>query len=110
VKKTCDGLAVEIEKITVCPDEVIEKHGKLKVWLKAVLAVNTCLIYREETTRAIAREDEVKCAAKLSPPKGNSLFVSPPRQEKWKSDLAKTIFLKVADKRKEKSSEQPSLF
>jgi hypothetical protein len=53
VKLLCRELSEEIEKITQQPAEVIEKHGKLKVWLKAILAVQTCLIYREETARNI---------------------------------------------------------
>ena len=53
VREMCGELADEIEQITYEPEAVIAKHGKLKVWLKAKLAVQTCLIYREETTRVI---------------------------------------------------------
>lgn len=39
IKLACGELAEEIHKITLRPAEIIEKHGKLKVWLKAILAV-----------------------------------------------------------------------
>ena len=73
VKLACRELSEEIEKITLRPAEVIERRRKLKVWLKAILAVQTCLIYREETKRFINRQDEAKRAAKFSPVKNNSL-------------------------------------
>ncbi len=60
VRKMCGELADEIEQITYEPEEVIAKHGKLKSWLKAILAVQTCWIYREETERVIAEKEEAK--------------------------------------------------
>lgn len=53
VKQMCEELAFEIEKITLETETIINKHGKLKSWLKAILAVQTCLIYREENKRIL---------------------------------------------------------
>lgn len=44
VREMCGELADEIEQITYEPEAVIAKHGKLKSWLKAILAVQTCWI------------------------------------------------------------------
>ena len=115
VKLLCRELAEEIEKITLRPAGVIEKRGKLKVWLKAILAVQTCLIYREETAHNISEQDEAKRAAKFSPVKNNSLACATVEGEEWHSDLAKTIFEDVCGKSSVKISEkspetQPSLF
>ena len=55
VREMCGDLADEIEQITYEPEAVIAKHGKLKAWLKAKLAVQTCLIYREETDESYRR-------------------------------------------------------
>lgn len=116
VKIFCLELAEEIEKITLRPAEVIEKHGKLKVWLKAILAVQTCLIYREETARFINQQDEAKRAAKFSPMKNNSLAGAVVKEEEWFSAVAKNIFENVCGKSSVKPSDkspdeaQPSLF
>lgn len=114
VKLTCKELAAEIERITHRPDEVIAEHGKLKAWLKAILAVQTCFIYREETERNIAEQDAAKRAARFAPPKTKSPVDAPPQANKWQSDLARNIFQKAAGKSPaksaEQSSEQPSLF
>ncbi len=115
VKLTCRELAEEVEKITLRPAGVIEKHGKLKVWLKVILAVQTCLIYREETARNINQQDEAKRAAKLSPVKNNSPARAVIKEEEWYSAVAKNIFENVCGKSSVKPSEkppeaQPSLF
>lgn len=110
VKEMCEDLAAEIEQITREPDFVISKHGKLKVWLKAILAVQPCIIYSEETTRFIAQEDEAKRLRRFAQPKNNSLPAPKQNPDKWQSTLAKNIFQKVNAKIREESSEQPSLF
>lgn len=115
VKLACRELAEEIEKITRCPAEVIERHGKLKVWLKAILAVQTCLIYREETARNINRQDEAKRAAMFAPMKNKSVVDTPFNEEERYSALAKNIFENVCGKSSVKPSDkspesQPSLF
>ena len=115
IKLACRELAEEVEKITLRPAEVIEKHGKLKVWLKAILAVQTCLIYREETARNINQQDEAKRAAKFSPVKNDLLVDAPFKEEERYSALAKNIFENVCGKSSVKPSEkspeaQPSLF
>ena len=110
VREMCGELSDEIEQITYEPDSVIAKHGKLKAWLKAILAVNTCWIYREETARVIAEKEEakrrerIKQSAKIK----NSESIS--QSPKWQSDLARTILNKVSGKSSENSSAQPSLF
>ena len=114
VKKMCAELADEVEKITVKPDEIIDERGKLKSWLKAILSVQTCLIYREETERVIAEQDAARLAARIAPLKVNQISVAPAEDKKWQSDLAKNIFQKAVGifpaKPAEQSSEQPSLF
>ena len=110
VKEMCERLAAEIEKITLEPETIINQHGKLKSWLKAILAVNTCLIYREETERNIAEQDEAKRLRRAAPPKKKSLRDEQKSEEKWQSALAKNIFLKASRDGREKPSEQPSLF
>ncbi len=116
VRKMCRELSAEIDKITVAPNEIINERGKLKSWLKAILAVETCLIYREELARHIAEQDAAKRAARFAaPPKTNELFEGKKaKAEKWQSALAKNIFQKVVGKSPEKpseqTSEQPSLF
>ncbi|MDQ3749152.1 MAG: hypothetical protein M3367_09100 [Acidobacteriota bacterium] len=114
-KLACRELAEEIEKITWRPAEVIERRGKFKVWLKAILAVQTCLIYREETARNINQQDEAKRAAKFSPVKNNLLFDAAVKEEEWFSAVAKNVFENVYGKSSVKLSEkspkaQPSLF
>ena len=115
IKLTCLELAEEIQKITLRPAEVIERRGKLKVWLKAILAVQTCLVYREETARRINQQDEAKCAAQFQQAKNNSLARAVVKEEDWYSTLAKNIFENVCGKSSVKPSEkspeeQPSLF
>ena len=115
VKLTCRELSEEIEKITLRPAEAIERGGKLKVWLKAILAVQTCLIYREETARNINQQDEAKRAAMFSPVKNNSGDGATVKEEEQYSVLAKNIFENVCGKSSVKISEkspetQPSLF
>lgn len=114
VKKMCAELALGIDKITFSADEIIGERGKLKSWLKAILSVQTCFIYREETERFLAEQDEEKRAARLAPAPTNSFTFAPPKAEKWQSDLAKNIFQKAfgisAEKSSEQASEQPSLF
>lgn len=115
VKLACRELAEEIEEITLRPAIAIERRGKLKVWLKAILAVQTCLIYRDETARNINEQDEAKREAKFSPVKNNSLACPTFEDEEWHSALAKTIFENVCGKSSVKPSDkspetQPSLF
>jgi hypothetical protein len=108
VRKMCGELADEIEQITYEPESVIGKHNKLKAQLKAILAVQTCWIYREETARVIAEETPAKSqrripqSIKKSPQKAES------QPEKWRSALAKQIFQKVSGRKG--AAEQPSLF
>ncbi len=115
VKLVCREISEEIEKITLRPAGVIEKHGKLKVWLKAILAVQTCLIYREETARNINRQDEAKRAAMFAPVKNKPVDGAPFNEEERYSALAKNIFENVCGKSSVKPSDkspeaQPSLF
>ena len=115
VKLLCRELSEEIEKITFRPAGVIEKHGKLKVWLKAILAVQTCLIYREETARNINRQDEAKRAAMFSPVKNKPVDDASFNEKERYSALAKNIFENVCGKSSVKPSDkspesQPSLF
>ncbi len=116
IKLACGELAEEIHKITLRPAEIIEKHGKLKVWLKAILAVQTCLIYREETARNIAKQDKAKNAAKFQQAKNNSLPGVAVKEEEWFSAVAKNVFENVCGKSSVKPSDkspdeaQPSLF
>ena len=106
VHKMCGELADEIEQITYEPDSVIAKYGKLKSWLKAILAVQTCWIYREETMRVIAEKEEAKRQKRVSQLQKD---ISPKNSpSKWQSALAKEIFQKVSDK--QNSSAQPTLF
>jgi hypothetical protein len=111
VKKMCAELADEVDKITRAPEEIIAERGKLKSWLCAILSVQTCLIYREETERFIAEEKEAKRAAsRKAPPKNDSPTQSTNVKEKYQSDMAKNILQKVVGKSSKNSSEQPSLF
>jgi hypothetical protein len=108
VKLLCLELSEEIEKITLRPAGVIEKHGKLKVWLKAILAVQTCLIYREETARNINRQDEAKRTAMFSPVKNKPVNDASFNEKERYSALAKNIFENVCGKSSGKPSEKPS--
>ena len=110
VREMCGELADEIEQITYESDTVIARHGKLKAWLKAKLAVQTCLIYREETERVIAEEEGSKCISRTKQPIKNQNSDSNSKQDKWQSDMARLIFQKVSGKSSENSSAQPSLF
>jgi len=111
VGEMCGELADEIEQITYEPEAVIARHGKLKAWLKAKLAVQTCLIYREETERVIAEETEAKRLSRRTKPHAkNKTLDASSRQDKWQSDLARVIFQKVSGKSAENQSAQPSLF
>ena len=110
VKQMCEELASETRKITFEPEKVVEKHGKLKSWLSAILSVQTCLIYCEETDRYNAEQDEAKRLNRLAQSNSKSPSTQKKSKEKWQSDLAKTIFQKANDKMVEKPSEQPSLF
>ena len=110
VREMCDELADEIEQITYEPEAVIARHGKLKVWLKAKLAVQTCLIYRAETTRNIAEQDEAKRLRHLNQSKINSPNISKPNGENGESSLARQLFKKVTERAQASASEQPSLF
>jgi hypothetical protein len=108
VRKMCGELADEIEQITYEPEAVIAQHGKLKSWLKAILAVQTCLIYRDETARVIAEKDHHKHLQRKqeSTKDKESKLISQP--QKWQSALAQQIFQKVSGK--QSASEQPGLF
>lgn len=112
VRQMLEELTDEIENITHRADAVICKHGKLKAWLNAILSVQTCLIYREETERFIAAEDAAKRQRRAAEAENYS-SPSPEKTAdsgKWQSDLAKSIFQKASRKIPPPSSEQPSLF
>jgi hypothetical protein len=100
VREMCLDLAAEIERITLRPDEVIAERGKLKVRLKAILSIRTCLIYREETERFINERGRDEQEARLAEMRARQL------KEKEIGALAERI-LKNA---REKSNVQPGLF
>jgi hypothetical protein len=107
VREMCGELSDEIEQITYEPEAVIARHGKLKSRLKAILAVQTCWIYREETDRVVAEEEQQKRLLRMAKPgKKESNPIS--QTDKWQSDLARSIFNKVSGK--QSASEQPGLF
>lgn len=108
VREMCGELADEIEQITYEPEAVIAKHGKLKSWLKAILAVQTCWIYREESDRAIAEKEEAKILRRTKQSVKNKSLEANSQTDKWQSDLARSIFNKVSGR--QNPSEQPSLF
>ena len=110
VREMCGDLSDEIEQITYEPDAVIAKHSKLKAWLKAKLAVQTCWIYREETARVIAEKEEAKRRERIKQPAKIKNAEPISQTPKWQSDLARAIFQKVSGKSAENSSAQPSLF
>lgn len=110
VRQMCGELADEIEQITYDPQAVIVRHGKLKSWLTAILAVQTCWIYREETERVIAEKEEAKRQLRTKQPAKTVKSAEIPPSPKWQSDLARTIFQKVSGNSTENSSAQPSLF
>lgn len=98
VCRMCGELADEIEQITYEPEVVIAKHGKLKSWLKAILAVQTCWIYREETERVIAEETETKRLRLINQPSKVETTNQISESDKWQSELARSIFQKVSGK------------
>lgn len=111
VREMLGELADEIDKITHRADEIIGERGKLKAWLSAILSVQTCLIYREETTRFIAEEDAAKRARRpAAQVKNHQSPTTKPDSGRWQSDLAKNIFQKASAKTHAEQSEQPSLF
>ena len=109
-REICEELADEIEKITHTPGEIINERGKLKAWLSAILSVQTCLIYREETERFIAEEDAAKRHRRAAQAKNCQLRATKSDSGKWQSDLAKNIFQKASAKTQAEAVEQPSLF
>ena len=109
-KQMCEELVFEIEKITFEPEKVVVKHGKLKSWLSAILSVQICLIYCEETDRHNAEQDEIKCLNRLNQAKKKSLPTKQKNDDNWQSDLAKSVFQKAVGKSNEDLSDQPSLF
>lgn len=110
VKEMCQDLASEIEKITLEPESVINKHGKLKVLLIAILSVRTCLIYCQETDRHIAEQEKAKRLQQIARQKKKSPPKRQKSKDKWQSDLAKIIFQKTVSQANDDSSGQPSLF
>ena len=104
VREICEDLAKEIQRITLKPEEVIEERGKLKVWLKAILSVQTCLIYRDETDRHIAEQDKARKKERLE----NSRIQAAKRKkrERQSRSLAKQIWKDTESKQ----TDQPSLF
>ena len=108
VREMCGELADEIEQITYEPEAVIAARGKLKSWLKAKLAVQTCWIYREEADRAIAEKEEAKILRRPKQSVKNKSLEANSQTDKWQSDLARSILNKVSGR--QNPSEQPSLF
>lgn len=104
VREICKGLSEEIERITLKPDEVIKTRGKLKVWLKAILAVQTCLIYRDETDRFIAEQTQEKRRKQVELQKAQSLEV-----KRTKKNLT-SLGDKILKNTQIKTDEQPTLF
>lgn len=110
IKQMCEELAAEIEKITLEPDLIISERGKLKSWLSAILSVQTCLIYCEETDRHNAEQDEIKRLNRLAQAKRKSLPNERKSEDKRQSDLAESVFQKVVGTPNKDLSDQPSLF
>ena len=108
VRKMCGELADEIEQITYEPEAVIAKHGKLKSWLKAILAVQTCLIYNEETARVIAEEEQANHLQRTQESAKDKECKPISQPQQWQSALAREILNKVSGK--QSVSEQPGLF
>jgi hypothetical protein len=108
VHQMCGVISDEIEQITYEPDEVVAAHGKLKSRLTAKLAVQTCLIYREETERVIVEKDRMKRHQRTVNPAKNKESNPISRSKQWQSALAQEIFQKVCGKKS--ASEQPGLF
>lgn len=110
VKKMCEDLAFEIERITNKPESVIAERGKLKDWLRAILSVGTCIIYGEETERFIAERKKVKRLDKFTGSKNAISRSSQKSTGKWQSDLAKAIFQNTLEVGSKRSTDQPNLF
>jgi hypothetical protein len=111
VKKMCETLSLEIEKIALVPSEVIAKDGKLKLNLCAILAVETCLIYREETERYTAWQEEEKRLARSAQANGSLMSEDASNLDKPKTPLVKNVRQKANPSNKsEDSSAQLSLF
>lgn len=110
VKKMCEDLSGEIVKITLDPESIIQKHGKLKSWHYAILSVGTCIIYCEETDRHNAEQDEAKRQRRIAESKSKPIRKTRKAEDKLQSTLAKTIFQKAVETINNDSSEQPSLF
>ena len=108
VRQMCGELADEIEQITYEPEAVIAKHGKLKSWLKAILAVQTCLIYNEETARVIAEEEQANHLQRTQESAKDKECKPISQPQQWQSALAREILNKVSGK--QSVSEQPGLF
>jgi hypothetical protein len=104
VREICEDLAKEIERITLKPEEVIEERGKLKVWLQAILSVQTCLIYGDETERHIAERERVKKEERLENRKKQA--AERRKKETDTRSLAKQIWKDTQDRQ----TDQPSLF
>lgn len=111
VKKMCEALALEIEKITRAPGAGLAREGKLKVRLVALLAVETCLIYREETERYLAEEEAEKRLSRS--PQANAPAPDAPQangdQEEPRA-LQKNVRRKAGSSKAQDSSAQLSLF
>ena len=85
-----------MKRLRLKPEAIVEKHGKLKSWLSAILSVQTCLIYCEETDRHNAEQDEIKRLNRLNQAKKKSLPTKRKSKDKWESDLAEFIFKKLS--------------
>ncbi len=104
VREICEDLAKEIQRITLKPEEVIEERGKLKVWLNAILSVQTCLIYRDETDRNIA--EKIKARKKERLENSRIQAANRKKRERESRSLAKQIWKDTESKK----TDQPSLF
>lgn len=104
VREICEDLSQEIERITLKPDEVIKTRGKLKVWLNAILSVQTCLIYRNETDRFIAEQDKEKRRKQVELQKAQTF-----EAKKAKKNLS-SLADKILKNTQAKADEQPTLF
>lgn len=114
IEGMCLELSVEIEKIALLPESIIAERGKLKTWLKAILAVYPCFIYSEGLARRIAdREEREKVKPLQEPTKSKKRVLTRSEKHlgsKWQSELAKTIFQKAREGQRESDTNQPTLF
>lgn len=92
VREMCSELADEIEQITYEPEAVIAKHGKLKSWLKAILAVQTCLDLPWRNDGVIAEKEEAKILSRTQQLIKSKSLEANTQTDKWQSDLARSIF------------------